>query len=130
MNPAQLRVAMAGLKAGDWAVSLAGAVLVAALAAICWRQGSAGRVLIRSAGKPFAELSLSIPQRIAVPGPLGVTEIEIRNGVVRVARDPGPRQLCVHQGWLTRAGQLAICLPNRVSIEVVGRDRSHDSLAY
>lgn len=130
MSRANWRKAMASLKAGDWLVSLAGILLVTALAAICWGQGSAGRVLIRSAGKPFAELSLHRPQRIAVPGPLGVTEIEIDKGVVRVARDPGPRQLCVHQGWLTRAGQLAICLPNRVSIEVVGRDRRHDSLAY
>ena len=124
-----LRQLASVMKTGDWCLSLAGVVLVVALVFMCWGQGRAGRVLIRSAGQPFAELSLYTPQRIAVPGPLGVTEIEIRDGVVRVARDPGPRQLCVLQGWLSRAGQLAICLPNRVSIEVLG-ERSHDSLAY
>lgn len=118
------------IKAGDWLVTLLGAGLVLALMWSRWQIGSADRVLIRSQGEPFAELNLKTPQRVLVPGPLGTTEIEIHNGVVRVAKDPSPRQLCVNQGWLSRPGQIAICLPNRVSIEVLGKVKSYDTLGY
>ena len=32
-------------------------------------------------------------------------------------------QVCVRTGTLTRAGQVAVCLPNRVVLKIVGRDR-------
>lgn len=111
-------------------LSLLGGLAIWALAWNTWGQGTADRVLIRSQGQPFAELNLKVPQRILVPGPLGDTEIEIHQGVVRVARDPSPRQLCVHQGWLSKPGQIAICLPNRVSIEVLGQSKPYDTLGY
>lgn len=31
-----------------------------------------------------------------------------------------PDKTCVHTGWLTRAGQSAACLPNRVLVKLVG----------
>jgi adenosylhomocysteinase len=34
--------------------------------------------------------------------------------------DPGPRQYCVRQGWLARPGEIAICAPNQVSVEIRG----------
>ncbi len=118
------------IKTGDWLITLFGVALVFFLMWSRWQTGVADRVLIRSQGESFAELNLKTPQRVSVPGPLGNTEIEILEGVVRVAKDPGPRQLCVNQGWLSRPGQIAICLPNRVSIEVLGKVKSYDSLGY
>lgn len=117
------------VRPGDWLVSALGVAIVALSAWLCWARGPVDRVLIRSEGRPFAELSLHVPQTVSVPGPLGVTQVEIRDGEVRVARDPGPRQICVNQGWLSRPGQVALCLPNRVSIEVMG-GQPHDSMAY
>ena len=43
-------------------------------------------------------------------GPLGVTEIEIRDGRARVVSSPCPNGTCVRSGW---SGTLC-CLPNRV----------------
>lgn len=31
-------------------------------------------------------------------------------------------QTCVHTGWLTRAGDTAVCLPNRVIVKLVGNE--------
>jgi hypothetical protein len=59
-----------------------------------------------------------------------VSVIEVEAGRVRVAADPGPRQLCVRQGWLSHAGDIALCLPNQVSVELVGSKRRFDSLVY
>jgi hypothetical protein len=36
----------------------------------------------------------------------------------------------VRQGWLTLAGDAAICLPNEVSVELIGERRPYDGLAY
>ena len=110
---------------GDWLIALLGLALVVGLA----RQtsGQADRLLIKQAGQTFLDTNLRLNRIIAVPGPLGATQVEIRDGRVRVKADPSPRQLCVKQGWL-QAGEAAICLPNRVSVEL-GR-AVYDSLTY
>lgn len=113
------------LRAGDWAVALLGLMLVLMLAIRA--PVSTGRVVIRQAGQIFMEGDVRLNQTIRVPGPLGVTVVEFRAGRVRVAADPSPRQICVRQGWL-RAGEAAVCLPNRVSVEW-GR-LGYDSLGY
>ncbi|MFZ5485229.1 MAG: NusG domain II-containing protein [Pseudomonadota bacterium] len=112
------------LRPGDWLILVVAAWAVWGLA----RQGSgADRVLIKQEGRVFMETTPRLDQDIAVPGPLGDTLVEIRNGRVRVKSDPGPQQRCVRQGWLM-PGQVAVCLPNRVSVErgVV----RYDSLNY
>jgi len=116
--------ALSLLKPGDWLVLAGGAALVAAL----WGHGGSGdRVVIKQAGRVFLETTPRLDREIAVPGPLGVTQVEIRGGRVRIKSDPGTQQICVKQGWLG-PGQVAICLPNRVSVE---RGASiYDSLNY
>ena len=78
----------------------------------------------------FAELDLSRNRRIEVPGPLGTTVVAVEKGRVRVVSDPGPHQYCVRQGWLERAGQIAICAPNEVSVQIAGGRGTYDSLSY
>lgn len=112
------------LRPGDWLVLGGAAAMVIAL----WGQGSGGdRVLIKQEGRVFLETTPRLDRDIAVPGPLGETLVEIKAGRVRVKSDPGSHQVCVKQGWLM-PGQVAICLPNRVSVErgVV----RYDSLNY
>ncbi len=114
-----------GLRPGDWLVLVGGAALVALLLG---QVGAAGdRVAIKQGGRLFLETTARLDRSIAVPGPLGITQVEIRAGRVRVLADPGPQQICVRQGWLL-PGQTALCLPNRVSVE---RGASvYDSLNY
>lgn len=116
---------LTGLRAGDWGVALLGLAAIIALATQA--PVSSGRVVIRQAGQVFMEGDARLNQTIRVPGPLGVTLVEFHSGRVRVAADPSPRQICVRQGWLS-AGEAAVCLPNRVSVEW-GR-LAYDSLGY
>ncbi|MEQ1673721.1 MAG: NusG domain II-containing protein, partial [Candidatus Nitrotoga sp.] len=37
---------------------------------------------------------------------------------------------CVQQGWLKQAGEIALCLPNQVSVELSNGKSSYDSLNY
>ena len=121
---------VAALPAGDWLVLLLGLLSVGL--AVMWlgQQGQADKAVIRQGGQVVAELSLQQAQRYVAQGPLGETVIEIEVGRARIAADPSPRQYCVKQGWLQRAGAVAICAPNQVSLSLTGGRRDYDSLGY
>ncbi len=128
-----LREWLALLLPGDWLVVFLGLVLVVVSYPLLWRGGDADRVIVRRDGELVAELPLTISKRIEITGPVGITVIEVAPGRARVVSDPGPRQYCVKQGWLTRANAIAICAPNHVSLTLAGRNKSnnaHDSITY
>ena len=120
------------LRPGDLLTVAVGIGLVVSLFATLWTNARADRVMVRQGGELVAEIGLSTPYRLDVAGPIGTTVIEIAPGRARVAADPGPRQYCVQQGWLTRVNAVAICAPNQVSLMLSGpgSGNRHDSLAY
>ncbi|MBI5919815.1 MAG: NusG domain II-containing protein [Nitrosomonadales bacterium] len=122
--------ACAQIKAGDWLTILAGGLFTAWLVMVSWNGGAADRAIIRSGGKVFREVPLSPDQTISVPGPLGISTITIHDRQARISADPSPRQYCVRQGWLKQAGEIALCLPNEISVELAGRSKNYDSLNY
>ena len=118
------------LKAGDWLTLLLGSICVVLLALRLWSGDLADKAVIRSGGKIFREVPLSRDQQIEVPGPLGTSVITIEKRKARITSDPSPRQYCVRQGWLQQSGEIAICLPNEVSVELTGSTKKYDSLNY
>lgn len=115
---------------GDWLVLGLGCAAVIALFVGLWHDDPAGKLRIRAGDRVFATLSLNQQRALDVPGPLGISHILIDHGRARVAADPGRHQYCVKQGWLTHAGQVAMCLPNQVSLELLGGEKAYDSLNY
>ncbi len=122
--------ALPHLKPGDWLTLSLGVACVILLTFKLWNGALADTVLIRSSGKIFREAPLSRDQQIAVPGPLGTSIVTIEKRRVRISSDPSPRQYCVRQGWLQQTGQVAVCLPNEISVELTGGDKKYDSLNY
>ena len=118
------------LRAGDWLTLLLAALLTAVSFPLVWRGGAAEKAVVRANGEIVAEVRLTETRSIAVDGPLGTTRIEVAPGRARVAADPSPRQYCVRQGWLARPGEIAICAPNHVSVQIAGRTKAYDSLSY
>lgn len=118
------------IKPGDWLVLLGGMAATAWLFAALWQGHAADKVVVRSGGKVVAEFSLAENRSYLVHGPLGASRIEIHARRARVAEDPSPRQYCVRQGWLSRAGEAALCLPNQISLELTGAKKVYDSLNY
>ena len=121
---------LALLRPGDWLTLTAGAALVGASVPMFWQGGLADRAIVRQEGRVFAELDLRAHKQLEVPGPLGITLIAVEPGRARIVSDPGPRQYCVRQGWLMRPGEIAICAPNRVSLQIAGRTKVYDSISY
>ena len=133
-EPAALRQWLAAwatcLKGGDLLVLALAFIACGLSAAVLWQGGRPDKAIIRAGGAVFAEVDLAAPRVLEVPGPLGITRIEIQPGRARVAADPGPRQYCVRQGWLKSAGAVAICAPNQVSLALSGRNADYDSINY
>jgi hypothetical protein len=117
------------LKPGDWLVLVLGLGTVIWLFIALWSNEPAGKVRIRKGNEIYATLSLNQQRTLDIPGPLGMSRIVINNGKVRFEQSPCRNQYCVHQGWMQKSGQVAICLPNHVSVELLGV-KSYDSLNY
>ena len=119
-----------GLLPGDWLVVVLSIISVTLLFHTLWHFEPANKLRIRQGDKVYATLSLDQVRQLEIPGPLGISKISVDHGKVRFEHSPCHNQYCVHQGWLNKAGQAAICLPNQVSIEVLGADKLYDSLNY
>ena len=115
---------------GDGLVIIIGIIAVIVLFKTLWLGEAANKVQVRAGDQIFSTLSLNQQRTLEVPGPLGNTVVTIDSGKVRVVSDPSPRQYCVKQGWLEHAGQVAMCLPNQVSVELLGSKKLYDSLNY
>jgi hypothetical protein len=60
--------------------------------------------------------------RVLVRGPLGVTEVVIAGGAVRVIDSPCAEKICIITGAVSRPGAWIACLPNQVFVRVTGKD--------
>ncbi len=118
------------VRPGDWLVVMLAALFCAFSFPLAWQNGMAEKAVVKRGGEVFVELDLAYDRQIQVPGPLGLTTLEVRSRKVRVLSDPGPRQYCVLQGWLKRAGEVAVCAPNQVSVQIMGGKETYDSLSY
>jgi hypothetical protein len=115
---------------GDWLVIIVSLLLVVGAFQTLWHSEHAAKLRIRQGDAIYATLSLDQERAIDIHGPLGDSRIVIHHGQVRFEHSPCTNQYCVHQGWLSRAGQVAICLPNQVSLELLGSNKPYDSLNY
>jgi hypothetical protein len=85
---------------------------------------------VRRDGVLVAAYALSEDRTVSIEGAMGPTVIRIESGRARVVSDPGPRQYCVKQGWLSRPGEMALCAPNHVSLSLTGGAPAYESMAY
>jgi len=115
---------------GDWLTVFFSMVLIVFLFQTLWSHQHATKVQIRLGNKIYATYNLNLQREVHVHGPIGDAVIHIAQGKARFAKSPCHNQYCVHQGWLTHTGQVAICLPNQISLELIGEEKPYDSLNY
>lgn len=115
---------------GDWCILITSGILIVLLFQHLWTDQRATNAQIRIGDTIYGTYSLNQQRDIHLHGTLGNTSISIMDGKARFAQSPCHNQYCVHQGWLSRSGQAAVCLPNQVSLELVGETKPYDSLNY
>jgi len=80
-------------------------------------------VVIEVDQKEVARLALAKNQIVHVTGPLGETEVEVKDGQARIRRSPCNKKLCIKSGFIRYADRISACLPNRVVVRI--QSRSH-----
>jgi hypothetical protein len=115
---------------GDWLVIIASIVAVIFMFQQFWSFEPASKLRIRQGDKIIGAYDLNQSRELRIKGPIGVATIIINQGKVRFKQSPCHNQYCVHQGWLSLAGQVAICLPNQISLQLIGAKNTYDSLNY
>lgn len=74
-------------------------------------------------------LNKGYKDKITVETENGKSIIYIENNSVWFEYSNCPDQVCVHTGKLTHAGQIAVCLPNKVIIKLIGQQNQIDAIA-
>jgi hypothetical protein len=115
---------------GDWLVIFAGLFAVIIMFQQFWSFEQASKLKIRQGDKVIGVYDLNQTRELRIHGTLADALISISNGRARFKQSPCNNQYCVHQGWLGRAGQVAICIPNQISLQLIGAKSSYDSLNY
>ncbi len=90
-------------------------------------------VVIRSDGKIVKEIPLNKNEskKIQIKSKEGHLTVEINNGEVRVLDSTCKDKLCVKEGWIRKIGESIVCLPNRISISIIGRRKTEiDTTTY
>lgn len=114
-------------------VAVAALVLVAAALLAWWVWGgrgfsavpgddavSGGLVVVVQNTEGFYEvLPLSSNARIAVEGNRGTNVIEVADNRVRCVESDCSNQVCVQTGWVGSAGEMLVCLPHELTVQVV-----------
>lgn len=118
------------LRLGDWVIVIFSMVGIAWLFHTLWQNEPATKLRIRQGDTIYGTYSLNQTKTLHVHGKLGEAKITIHENKVRFQQSPCNNQYCVHQGWLNKAGQVAICLPNQLSIELLGAKKPFDTLNY
>jgi len=127
------RINLADIRPGDVLILIAAIIFVAYLYKQHWFSGtshSVDFVSIQVANQPAKIYPLLTQQKIKVIGVNGESEIEIKQGKARFVHSHCFSQQCVLHGWISLAGESIACLPNKISVSLVGRDSEFDALNY
>ncbi|MBF0447699.1 MAG: NusG domain II-containing protein [Magnetococcales bacterium] len=92
------------------------------LAAYAWSTtGQVGeRAVILRDNQPLMTLQLNKNNLIDVEGRLGPIKIEVNKGRVRLLEYASPRMVGTRTGWIQHSGEIAVCVPCGILIQVQG----------
>ena len=111
----------------DWILIVIVASISLLLLGLRWLPvtGDQTRARVELEGRIVQEINLQVVDGSVVTIPLkqGEARLEVKGGAVRLLPMPDsvcPRQICSHTGWIRRAGETLICVPNRLVIRLGG----------
>tara|TARA_B100000795_G_scaffold257696_1_gene231168 strand:- start:452 stop:847 length:396 start_codon:yes stop_codon:yes gene_type:complete len=118
------------IKIGDWFVILLFCVLIVISIKSLWNLPKGEYLEIYKKNEILATYSLNQKITKKINGMKGVTEIMIDNGKVRFSESLCPKKYCIHQGWINKTNQMVVCIPNQISISIIGAKRGYDTINY
>jgi hypothetical protein len=101
----------------DWAVLALACLVTLSLANPVYTGTENALVTVKGEGAAWI-FPLEAEETVSVPGPLGETVVEIRDGRVCIAASPCANRLCIAAGAIHGGGGWVACLPNRVMVSI------------
>ena len=100
------------------------------LASILWNFPQGEYLKIQMGKKELGSFSLNQNITKIIEGPIGKSEVIISSGKVRISKSPCTKKYCIHQGWIKKLNQTIVCIPNQITISIIGNRKDYDSLNY
>ena len=102
----------------------------AGLAVPAAMQGDSGdTVRVTVNGKLYGSYRLSEDQTVEVKKGGKTNIVRIEDGRVWMESASCRNQICVHTGRISHSGQSIVCLPNRVSVTIEGKEGEYDAVS-
>ena len=113
-------------------VLIIGCVLLAAIAAgaFFWFRSPGARAVVTVDGEEYAVYDLAVDMRSEIRTALGTNVLVIEHGSAYIASADCPDGLCVGQGRISREGQMLVCLPHRLTVEITGTAQTFDAVSH
>ena len=86
-------------------------------------------VVVRVDGQIYKTLDLNKDTELQIESLGGQNILVIDKGQAYMKSADCRDEICVHQGKISKTGETIVCLPNKVVIEVVGKDADLDAIA-
>jgi hypothetical protein len=118
------------IKVGDWFIIILFCALIIIITKLLWNLPQGEYLEIYKNNEILAVYSLNQKITKIINGEKGETKITIDNGKVRFSSAPCAKKYCIHQGWINKANQIIICIPNKISISISGGKKNYDSINY
>ena len=118
------------IEVGDWFIITLFCALIIISTKFLWNLPKGEYLEIYKNNKILATYSLNQKITKLINGEKGETKITIDNGKVRFSSAPCAKKYCIHQGWINKANQIIICIPNKISISMLGGKKNYESISY
>ncbi len=116
------------LRPGDYAVFSAVGCAVIFLFVFYFGRDIEGRIEVT--GEGYREVfDPAVSRTLYVEGPLGTNKVVIENGAAWIEEAPCRDKVCIKMGKVKRIGDQAVCLPNRVIVEMTGSKPDVDGVS-
>lgn len=83
-------------------------------------QGEDKKIEILCDGVPIKTIALPAEDSLIALGESGQIKLEIKDNQIRFVEADCPDKTCVRSGFIDKAGQSLLCLPNRIVVRIVG----------
>jgi hypothetical protein len=116
---------------GDWIIIGIAIIGLGISYAVYWGQSVYGnQASVSVSGKHWASIDLYENKTFTVKGKLGDSTLQVLDGKIRFLSSPCDGKQCIYQGWIHQSGELAACVPNAVSVRILGPDPRFDTMNF
>lgn len=107
---------------------LAGILAIGLIIGGIWKAGktntAGGTVVVTVEGKEYGSYPLNKNATIEIKGHIGTNTLEIKDGQVTMTEAVCPDQICVRHKPIRANGEMIICLPGLIIVEIVGGEEN------